>query len=100
MGFVYNLATALVALGATLAWWFVFLYRRHDWRRYEEGRHVMQFTLMVAIILTLATETRIFGPYPGIQLVAVALYSWLVWLLLSRIRLMLRANRRQRDEAR
>ena len=94
---VYHVATALVAIGAALGWWFVILYRRFDWRSTDEGRHIMGFTLMVAIILTLATETRIFGPYPGIQYVAAGLYGWLVWLLASRVRLMLKANRDTRD---
>lgn len=94
--YLYSLATGLVAIGASLAWWFVFLYRRHNWRQYQEGRHVMQFTLMVAIILTLSTEVRIWGPYPGIELVACVVYLWMVWLLASRIRLMLRANKEAR----
>jgi hypothetical protein len=89
----FNVATALVAVGAGLAWWFVLLYRRFDWKATDEGRHIMGFTLMIAIILTLATETRLFGPYPGIQFLAVGLYGWLVYLLASRVRLMLKANR-------
>lgn len=86
-------ATGLVALGAVFAWWFVLQYRRYDYRGTPEGRLLMNDTLMIAIILSLATEVRIFGPYPGIQFVAVALYAWLVWLLGTRVRLMRNANR-------
>ncbi|NUR15555.1 MAG: hypothetical protein HOQ13_04505 [Dermatophilaceae bacterium] len=92
---IFNIATVLVAVGAVLAWTFVFMYRRVDWRATDAGRHLMGFTLMVAIILTLATETRIFGPYPAIQYVAAALYGWLVWLLWSRVLLLVRANREE-----
>lgn len=92
------MATIFVAIGAALAWAFVVLYSRIEWRSTHEGRHIMGFTLMVAIILTLAVEVRIFGPYPGLQIVAVLLYGWLVYLLASRVRLLLRAQReRKRD---
>ena len=90
---VYHLATSLVGLGAAIAWTFVLMYRRYDWKATDAGRHLMGFTLAVAVILTLAAETRIFGPYPGIQFVAVGMYAWLVYLLASRLRLLLRANR-------
>jgi hypothetical protein len=93
-----TMATILVAIGAALAWAFVILYWRYDWRATNEGRHIMGFTLMVGIILTLAVEVRIFGPYPGLQIVAMLLYGWLVYLLASRVRLLIRAHRgRDRD---
>lgn len=87
-----TMATILVAIGAVLAWAFVLLYRRVDWRATGEGRHIMGFTLMVAIILSLAVEVRVFGPYPGLQIVAMLLYGWLVYLLWSRVRLLWRAQ--------
>jgi L-asparagine transporter-like permease len=93
----YNVATALVAIGALLAWWFVLMYRRVKWRKYREGRHLMGFTLMVAIILSLAAVVRVFGPYPGMQYVAVVLYAWLVYLLAARIWLQRRAQREAQD---
>lgn len=86
------MATILVAVGAALGWTFVVLYRRVEWRATAEGRHIMGFTLMVAIILSLAVEVRIFGPYPGLQIVAMLLYGWLVYLLGSRVRLLWRAQ--------
>lgn len=92
------MATALVAIGAALAWTFVVLYWPYGWRATNEGRHIMGFTLMVAIILSLAVEVRIFGPYPGLQIVAMLLYGWLVYLLGSRVRLLWRAQHpRKRD---
>lgn len=91
-------ATVLVAVGAVLGWTFVALYRRYDWRATDEGRHVMGFTLMVAIILSLAVEVRVFGPYPGLQIVAMLMYGWLVYLLASRVRLLLRANRNRPND--
>lgn len=92
MELAYNVATALVATGACLAWRFVLMYRSRNWRKYAEGRLMMQLTLMIAIILSLATEVRIFGPYPGMQFVAVALYGWLVYLLVAQNRLMHKAD--------
>jgi len=93
-----KMATVLVAIGAVLAWTFVALYWPYDWRATHEGRHIMGFTLMVAIILSLAVEVRIFGPYPGLQIVAMLLYGWLVYLLGSRVRLLWRAQHpRKRD---
>ena len=96
--FLASLAIALLVLGAVQAWAFVFRYSRENWRKYAEGRHIMGFTLMVAIILSLAVEVRIFGPYPGLQIVAMLLYGWLVYLLGSRVRLLWRAQHpRKRD---
>lgn len=91
-------ATLLVAAGAVFAWSFVILYRRYDWRATDEGRHIMGFTLMVAITLTLSLEVRLFGPFPFAPFVAVGLYGWIVWLLFSRLRLLVRAQRGSRDK--
>jgi drug/metabolite transporter (DMT)-like permease len=93
-----HVATVLVAIGAALAWTFVVLYLRVEWRATHEGRHIMGFTLMVAIILSLAVEVRIFGPYEGLQVVAMLLYGWLVYLLGSRVRLLIRAQRERRRD--
>lgn len=94
----YAIANWLVGTGALLAWLFVALFSRYDWKVTDEGRHIMSFTVMVGIILSLAVGARLFGPYPGQQYVAVALYGWLVYLLARRVWLMCKANRaRSRD---
>lgn len=96
MTLLNDFITGLVGLCALLAWVFVLRYRRLDWRSTDEGKHIMGFTLCVAIFTTLAAEVRLFGPWPGTLLVALALYGWLAYLLFSRNWLLHKAQRRER----
>lgn len=101
MNLLNTFVTVLVALAALLSWTFVLRYRRLDWRATDEGKHIMGFTLCVALFTTLATEVRVFGPYPGAIFVALGLYGWLVYLLFSRNLLLHRAQAEaKRAEAR
>lgn len=81
---VETVATVLRVEAAVIAWAFVARYSRVSWHRTGEGRHLMAFTLLVALFMTFAATVSIFGPYPGIDLVALALYGFLVALLWDR----------------
>lgn len=81
-----------------LAWAFVWRFSRVNWQGSYEGRHMMGFTLIVAIFMTFATSVTLFGKYPGVDVVAVALYGWLAWLLWERHRLFSLAQK-EREEA-
>lgn len=81
MKVIQLVGTGLVATVAVLAWAFAARYLRRPWRRTREGIHLMSLTLMVATFTTLATETRIWGPYPGSPVVAVVLYGLLAVLM-------------------
>lgn len=69
---------------AALAWLFVVRYATLRWDRTEEGRHLMGFTLIVAIFMTLASVVVVFGQIPYIRQIAVLLYTWLLYLLVMR----------------
>lgn len=92
-----DVATVLVALGAVPAWLFVIGYsiRTHGgWRDSAEGRHLMSFTLVVALFLSLALTARVLGHPVWLTFVAVVLYGCVAYLLWRRFYLMMRATRR------
>ena len=91
-----DFATFLVILGAVPAWLFLFLYHhrtRGRWRRSAVGWHLMAMTTVMGLFLTLAATVRLFGPYPGIEVVAVVLYAAVDALLWQRVLLMIKATR-------
>ena len=93
---MYDLATFLVVMGAIPAWVFPFLYHhrsRGRWRHSALGWHLMAMTVVIGLFLTLAATVRLFGPYPGIAVVAVILYGAVDVLLWQRVILMLSATR-------
>lgn len=60
--------TALAIVGAAAAWRFVIVFwwrTRGDWARNPGGRHVMQLTAYLGVLLTLSVITRIWPNYPG-----------------------------------
>jgi hypothetical protein len=95
------LGVVLRGAGALLAWAFVIRYARYArgvWTETDEGRHLMGFTLIVAIFMTLAVTTRFFGPFPGLDIIAIVLFLLLDALLVQRNLLLLRAQRRDKAE--
>lgn len=90
-------ATGLVALGAALAWAFVYRYAWTRWERSVMGRFVMALVAIIGVFLTLAAVVRLFGPYPGREVVAVVLYALLAWLL-ARMHVLLSASQRDGRE--
>lgn len=81
---VETVATILRVEAAVVAWVFVARFSRVTWWRTDEGRHLMAFTVLVALFMTFASTVSIFGPYPGIDLVALGLYGLLVTMLWDR----------------
>lgn len=81
---VETVATVLRVEAAVIAWVFVARYSRVTWHRTEEGRHLMAFTVLVALFMTFASVVSLYGPYPGMDLVALGLYGLLVAMLWDR----------------
>lgn len=58
---------------------------RIDWRHNAWGRHVMRFSYTYVGIISVALAGRIFGDYPGRQVVIAALYVVLAGVMLERL---------------
>lgn len=97
---VDTVATVLRVEAAVIAWVFVARYSRVAWHRTGEGRHLMSFTFLVALFMSFAATVSIFGPYPGIDLVALGLYGALVALLWDRNLLFSHAQHDHDEETR
>lgn len=97
MGPVHWLALALVATVSALAWTFVARYARKDWRATPEGRHLMFFTLALAVTTTTTLLFRFVFDEPegsGLRLgVFIAEFAVLAWQLAIRNRLLTQASR-------
>lgn len=77
------------------------------WRQTPEGRHIMAFTVLVAVFLAYATLNHVMALiggtwelksyYPGQHLVGAGLYMAVAWKLWERNILLTRANRETRS---
>ena len=69
------MAAALVSL---LAFAFVLRYRRVDYRRTPEGRHLIRFTLLIAFTYGLTAALPVLEVVPPLVrvLVSLGLFSW------------------------
>lgn len=90
-------ANILVGIGMALGWTFVARYWRVQWYASDEGKHLMGYTLITAVFLTLALLSRIFGTpvvgAPFMAYVAIVLYALLDYLLFRRNWLFTQAQR-------
>ena len=94
-----DLTTGVAALGAAGCWYFVAAYwvtTRGDWHRTAMGRHVMQFTANLGLLMTLIVAARIWPTYPGRQAVTLAAFAVLVVQIWHRVVLMHRAQHADR----
>jgi len=78
--------TVAAIIAAVAAWWFVISYRRVNWAVSEHGKHLMSFTLGMAVIFTFVSARAITGSTADklwLELVRLAVYGWaavmLVW---------------------
>ncbi|SBT64206.1 hypothetical protein GA0070622_1176 [Micromonospora sediminicola] len=81
-----DLNTVLAGIGAAACWYFVVAFwvtTGGDWRHNPGGRHVMQFTANLGLLMTLIVLARVWPQYPGraaVTLVAfAALVAQVVW---------------------
>lgn len=92
-----TLGFVLMIVDAAVAWLFVLLYSRVRWYGSEEGRHLMRFTLAVALLFSLSVLFIVTNPNPLTRgVVSVAVFGWIAAELANRIRLHLRARRENR----
>lgn len=92
-----DLITALAVLGTLAAWRFVIVWwwrTRGDWARNPGGRHVMQLTAYLGVLITLIVVARIWPEYPGRSVVTAVFFALLVGQLVWRNVLMDREQNR------
>lgn len=93
----YHLGTVAAGVGAAAAWHFVVVYSTHPWRLWAEGRHLMQFTAGLGLVLTLVVLfafVRPVEPTPApLGLLRLGIFAWLALMLVWRVRLLLNATR-------
>lgn len=95
-------STALAAVGFFGCLYFVAAYHvttGGDWRKNAGGRHVMEFTFNLGILLGLIVLARFWPDYPGRNLLTMLVFGALVWQVGWRIVLLHRAQDRDREPA-
>lgn len=87
-------AVSLLVADALIAWAWVFRYRRHRWRATAYGRHLMRFSVLIAVALT-GTLVLEFTPWPAAVDISISavVYAGIGVELLNRHRLLTRAQR-------
>lgn len=91
MTLVSTLLTA-TALAACIT--FVTVYATTaPWRSTEWGRHMMAFAVCLGLLLGLGLAYRIFGDYPGRQVLLAVVFATFTVLLWQRVYLVIRAQR-------
>lgn len=87
-------ALGLLALCALLAWAFVFRYSRVRWHATAEGRHLMKFTIILALMFSLTLLFQVLQPKPlTVVTLSILLFGWAAFELGNRIRLQRVAQR-------
>lgn len=94
--------TVLAAVGAAACAYFVLVYQvttGGDWRHTAAGRHLMQFTACLGLLMVLVVAARLWPTYPGRDVVTLAAFAWLVGQVIWRSVLLHRAQHDDRVPA-
>jgi hypothetical protein len=92
--YLMMLAFALLAANAVLAWAFVGFYSRVRWNATREGRHLMRFTLILALMFTMTLAFNVVRvPFLVRAVISLALFAGSAYELGNRLRLERRAQR-------
>ncbi|KXK63341.1 hypothetical protein AWW66_03240 [Micromonospora rosaria] len=92
---IRDAGTVLAAIGALACAYFVLTYQvttGGDWRRSAAGRHLMQFTACLGILMGLIVAARLWPDYPGRDQVTLMTFGWLVGQVIWRSVLLHRAQ--------
>lgn len=91
-----DLGTALTLIGAGACWYFVIAYHvatGGDWRHSPAGRHLMQLSGGLGLLMTLILAARVWPTYPGRPWVTLAVFAYVVIQMVWRCVLLHRAQR-------
>ena len=92
----HQVGTAAALVGAIAAWTFVVTYWNRPWRQYPEGRHLMAFTMLLAVILSYVSVRAATGTHVlalSDEAVRLFVYGSIAAMLLWRVRLLVDAQR-------
>lgn len=96
---LYVAAMVFLGLDALFAWMFVARYARVRWYESAEGRHLMRFTMLLALMFTFTLFGQLVKPRPLTSLVlSCVLFGWAAFELGIRVWLERRAQREARRE--
>ncbi|QLQ38004.1 putative phage holin [Micromonospora robiginosa] len=90
-----DLNTVLAVIGAVACWYFVVAFwvtTRGDWRHNPGGRHLMQFTANLGVLMSLIVAARIWPDYPGRTTATFVTFAALVGQVVWRCVLLHRAQ--------
>lgn len=97
----HHLGTAAVLAAAAVAWAFVFGYARRSWRQWDEGIHLMRFTIGIALICSYSALINVIGPVairePLTELARLVIFTFVAVMMVDRYRLLQRAIKRDRE---
>lgn len=94
--------TVLAGVGFLACLYFVLAYQRFtggDWRNNPGGRHLMEFTGTLGLLLGLIVLARFWPTYPGRDETTLVVFGLLVCQVLWRIVLLHRAQAADRETA-
>ncbi|MER7164484.1 hypothetical protein ABT336_00175 [Micromonospora sp. NPDC000207] len=95
---IRDAGTMLAAIGAVACLYFVVAYQvstSGDWRHSPVGRHLMQFTGCLGLLMGLIVAARLWPEYPGRDQVTLLVFAWLVVQVIWRSVLLHRAQHDQ-----
>lgn len=91
-----DFGTALTVTGAAACWYFVIGYHLLSgggWRRSAAGRHLMQLSGGLGVLMTLIVAARVWPGYPGRPWVTLGVFAYVVVQMIWRCVLLHRAQR-------
>ena len=94
---ITTITTWLAGAGAVGCWYFVVAYwwtTRGDWHRTPGGRHIMQFTANLGVLMSMIVAARLWPHYPGRAIITPVAFGGLIVQVYWRISLLHRAQRR------
>ncbi|SCL31884.1 hypothetical protein GA0070616_4350 [Micromonospora nigra] len=99
---IRHVGTALAVLGLAACLYFVAAYQwltGGDWRHNPGGRHLMEFTGTLGVLLGLIVAARLWPDYPGRDQVTLLVFGLLVGQVVWRSVLLHRAQHDDREPA-
>lgn len=88
------LVTSVLAFGGIPSTVFTLYYgARVRWWGSSTGIHLLGFTLIIALVLDLSVVRHVFGPWPGLRVMAVLLYFGVAIFMWQRLLLLRKAQK-------
>ncbi len=97
----HHLGTVAATVGSLAGWAFVIAYYQGRWRQYEEGVHVMLFTIGITMILSYVAVVNLANSgavrEPETELIRLLIFGFVAVMMIDRYRLLRKVRRRDRE---